>query len=197
MNDLNIINNRIGYLFNFPLRIGGYFVAAVGLAILLTKGWGIVAGIILIFAGLYFAATHAGILIDPANKAVRHYTSYFGLRYGTWKEYPTYSHICVIRREKKKKRFFEENEDTGESPYQFEVCLVSRSFRGKVLLEILNDRESAEFRASRYAEDMTALVTEYVSPGKVSGEKSGKSQQRNHGHSRYKEPKKSKNNIDD
>ena len=167
MNNLSHINNRIGYIYSFPVRMGGYFLAVIGVAVLLTRGWGIFGGIILLFVGLYFAATFAGILIDPADKAVRHYTSYFGLRYGAWKEYPTYSHICVIRKERKRKHFYQESDPESESPYIFEVYLVSRSFRGKVLLEICDTRETAEFRASRYATDMTAVVAEYDPPSRT------------------------------
>lgn len=168
MDKLKVINNRIGYTYNFPVRMGGFLVAAIGVVLLLANGWGLVAGSILILAGLYFAVTGTGILIDPINKSVQHYTSIYGLRKGTWREYPTYNHICVIRKDRKKKGFFEAPVDIdSESPYQFEVHLVSRSFRGKVLLEICYDRETAEFRASRYAEDMTAMVAEYNPPGKT------------------------------
>jgi len=167
MNSLSNINNRVGYIYSFPVRMGGYILAAIGVAVLVTRGWGIFGGIILLLVGLYFAVTFAGILIDPASKSVRHYTSYYGLRYGAWKEYPTYSHICVIKKDRKRKRFYQETDTESESPYLFEVYLASRSFRGKVLLEICDNRETAEFRASRYAQDMTASVAEYDPPSRT------------------------------
>lgn len=167
MDDYNFVNNRIGYTYSFPIRMGGFAIAVIGLAITLTGGWGILAGGVLILAGLYFATTMTGIHVNLKDKAIQHYTSYYGLRYGRWKEYPTYSHICIIRKDMRRKRFYEQSESEVESPYQYQIHLVSRSFRGKALLEIAYDRESAEFRAKRYAEDMTASVTEYIPPGRA------------------------------
>jgi hypothetical protein len=190
MDSLKHINNNLGYVYNFALRIGGFLVAAIGIGITLTGTWGILVGAVLLFVGLYFSFTNTGILIDLSNKSVRHYTSYYGYRKGSWREYPTYSHICIIRKEAKRKKFFEEPAPESESPYQFEVYLVSRSFRGKVLLEICQDRETAEFRAKRFAEDMTASVAEYNPPTRTQKSNKGK-------HSGYSAQEKRHNDLDD
>jgi hypothetical protein len=190
MESLRHINNHLGHVYNFPIRIGGFIVAAIGVGMTLTGAWGIAGGVVLIFVGLYFSFTTRGILIDLANKSVCHYTSYYGYRSGSWKEYPTYNHICIIRKEAKRKKFFEEPDPESESPYQFEINLVSRSFRGKVLLEICRDRETAEFRAKRFAEDMTASVAEYNPPSRTQKTNRGK-------HSGYKDHHNKHNDMDD
>ena len=190
MESLKHINNHLGYIYNFPIRIGGFIVAAIGVGMTLTGTWGIVGGIVLIFVGLYFSFTNKGILIDLANKSVCHYTSYYGYRKGSWKEYPTYNHICIIRKDGKRRKFYEEPAPESESPYQFEIHLVSRSFRGKVLLEICQDRETAEFRARRFAEDMTASVAEYNPPTRTQKTNRGK-------HSGYSKHNKMHNDMDD
>lgn len=154
-------------MYSFPIRIGGFIVAIIGLVISSTFGWNILFGIVLIFAGLYFATSATGILIDVPNRSVKHYTSRFYIQFGKWKEYPTYRFISIIRRNKRKRAFYKEQNDLGESAYRYEIYFVSRSHRGKTLLEIAWSREDAEFRAKRYCEMFPAELVEYEPPTKT------------------------------
>ncbi len=166
-----MINNHIGYLFNFPIRIGGFALMFMGLVVTMGMGFYIAAGILLLLGGAYFALTASGIDIDPDTKAVRHYTRYFGIKYGRWNEYPTYPHICIISKERKRKPFREHSTEDPENPYQYELYLVSRSHRGKVLLQILYNKEKAKQVADRLAGEMGIEVAEYNPPGRTKGRK--------------------------
>lgn len=176
------INFSIGYLFNFPIRIGGMLMMLLGIAITLTGIWGVVGGLALIFVGGYFAFTATGISIDLENKAVRHYTRLYGLLRGNWNEYPTYPNICIIRKNRKKKSRFDFAEAETESPYQFEIYLVSRSHRGKVLLQIHDTREQAEIVAKHFAEEMNCELVEYTPPNRT------KTREHRHKHHGQKTP---------
>ena len=174
------VNNHIGYIYNFPIRVGGFIIMFMGLAITLTGIWGILAGTLLFFAGGYFGFTATGISIDTDNKAVRQYTSYFGIKYGRWNEYPTYPYLCIIRKDRKRNRFLAESNEEADKPYQYEVILLSRSHRGKVLLQIVYDRETAERVANRLAGEMNCEVVTYEPPGRAKTRK--KHHGEHHGH---------------
>ncbi len=167
MKSYSDINNRLGHIYNFPIRIGGFLIAVIGVAILLTRGWGFLVGPILMLAGLYFATALSGISINLKDKAVWQYNSYIGYRTGKWKEYPTYKYICIIKKNIKGQKFKQVPEASIGASYQFEINLVSRSQRGKVLLDILYNREDAEFKAKRYAEEMSISVVEYEPPSRA------------------------------
>ena len=161
------INNHFGPVFSFPIRIGGFVLAFIGLFISLSMGWNILLGALLLFAGVYFASSSTGILINIENRAVKRYTSRFLIRFGEWKEYPTYRNIAIIRKNKKRYKFFEQDHNDGESAYRYEIYLLSRSHRGKVMLEVAFSREDAEFRAQRYCEQFPAELVEYEPPTKT------------------------------
>ena len=162
----SIVHNSIGSLFNFPLRIGGMILLFIGLAITLTLGWGILAGLFIAAVGGYFAFTSTGIDIDFDNKAVRNYTRFYGIKRGRWNEYPTYPFLCIIRKERKR-AYSEEAALEAENPYQFEIYILSRSHRGKTLLCIAYSREKAEKIAASYAAEMNLELVEYNPPGKA------------------------------
>ena len=162
-----MINNHIGYLFNFPIRIGGFAIMFIGLVITMGMGWYILVGIIMLFAGGYFALTANGIDIDPDVKSVRHYTRYYGIKRGRWNEYPTYPNVCVVSKERRYGRYRENSTEEPENPYQYELYLVSRSHRGKVLLQIVYNKERAKQIAQNLASDMGAEVVDYDPPGRT------------------------------
>lgn len=167
-----LFNNHIGYLFNFPVRVGGFIILFIGLVITLSGVWGVIAGILLFLAGGYFGFTSTGISIDTDLKSIRHYTRYFGIKHGPWREYPTYPHICVIRKERRQQKFLATAEEAADKPYQFEIYLLSRSHRGKVLLQVAYEREKAELQATRFAQEMQCDVVNYDPPGRVKARKS-------------------------
>jgi hypothetical protein len=162
-----IINNSIGYTYNFPIRIGGMVLLFLGLAITLTGWVGVIAGIFLALGGAYFAFTGTGISIDLEEKAVRHYTSYGGLKTGKWVQYTTYPFICVMRKERKRSKLLAESEMEADKPYQYEINMLSRSHRGRVLMQVEYERVEAERIAKYFAEEMNLEVVEYQSPGRA------------------------------
>jgi hypothetical protein len=180
LSGLIMINNHIGYLFNFPIRIGGFALMFMGLIVTMGMGWYIPAGILLVVGGAYFALTASGIDIDPDIKAVRHYTRYFGFKYGRWNEYPTYPNMCIISKERKRKPFREQSAEDPENPYQYELHLVSRSHRGKVLLQIVYNREKAIQVANRLAGEMNVEVVDYEPPGRTKARRSHSSKKGSH-----------------
>jgi hypothetical protein len=147
----------------------GIVLGLMGLIMMATGGWGLPAGLLLIVAGAYFGLKSHGIDVNLDEKAVREYVNFGMLKTGQWREYPTYPNICIIRREKSKKVHFADEVDDEDdvSPYQFEIHLVSRSHRGKVLLDICPSRASAERKARDYAAGMGIEVAEYNPPGKI------------------------------
>jgi len=162
-----LINNSIGYTYNFPIRIGGMVLLFLGLAITLTGWIGLIAGVFLALGGAYFAFTGTGISIDLEEKAVRHYTSYGGLKTGKWVQYTTYPFVCVMRKERKRSKLLAESEMEADKPYQYEVHMLSRSHRGRILMQIEYERVEAERIAKYFAEEMNLEVVEYQSPGRA------------------------------
>lgn len=184
-----ILNNNIGYTYNFPIRIGGMVLLFLGLAITLTGWVGIIAGLLLALGGAYFAFTATGISIDMDEKAVRHYTSYAGLKTGKWIQYTTYPFVCIMRKDRKRSKVLAESELEADKPYQFEVHMLSRSHRGRVLMQIEYERVEAERVAKYFAEEMNLEVVEYQSPGRAkkrSGEVDKKDGESSHHHHHYK-----------
>ncbi len=182
-----LINNSIGYTYNFSIRIGGMVLLFLGLAITLTGWIGVIAGILLALGGAYFAFTGTGISIDMDEKAVRHYTSYGGLKTGKWIQYTTYPFICVMRKERRRSKILAASDVEADNPYQFEIHLLSRSHRGRVLMQIEYERVEAERIAKFFAEEMDLEVVEYQSPGRAKkrshgeeGESETKQRQRHH-----------------
>lgn len=177
-----IINNSIGYTYNFPLRIGGMALLFLGLAITLTGWVGLIAGAFLALAGFYFAFTGTGISIDLNEKAVRHYTSYGGLKIGKWVQYTTYPNVCIMRKDRKQSKFLAESEVETDKPYQYEIHLLSRSHRGRVLMQIAYERVEAERLAKYFAEEMNLEVVEYQSPGRAKKREHGDGEGHHHHH---------------
>lgn len=161
------INNNFGYVYAFPIRIGGILIAFIGLFISLSMGWSILLGLLLVLVGVNFASASTGVLIDIEHRAVKHYTSRFLIRFGEWREYPTYRNIAIIRKNKKRHKFYQQDNSEGEAAYKYEIYLISRSHRGKVLLEVSFTREDAEFRAQRYCEQFPAELVEYQPPART------------------------------
>lgn len=188
----SIVHNDLGYIFNFPLRIAGFVLVLVGLVVFATQGWGLLIGLLLMVAGLFFALTKHGISVNKPQKAVRKYKSYGGLKNGHWIEYSTYNGVAIIRKEKKSKQFFASPGENSDSPYRFEICLLSRSHRGKVLLEIAYSREDAAQLAKEYAHEMDAVVVEYSPPGRTKTNRKGQKE----GHGEEAENKRKNHGID-
>jgi hypothetical protein len=180
-----IKNNDLGFVYNFPLRIAGFILMAMGLVVMLMGWLGVVAGIVLLVGGGYFALTATGISIDFNEKAVRHYTSFGGLKTGKWIQYTTYPFVCIIRKQRKRSKLLAESTVEAEKPYQYEVHLLSRSHRGRVLMDLLYDREEAERIARYYAQEMELEVVEYQSPGRAKkrgAEEGGDNKSHHHRH---------------
>lgn len=164
-----IITNHEGNVYNFPIRIVGFLIALIGLvAITFLEPATVIAGTAFVFIGLYFALLAFGIDIDVDTRSVRQYKSLAGMKFGRFIEYTTYNNICIIRKNKKKKGGFKQEEDSGgPSPFVYEIHLLSRSHRGKVLLEKVYNREEAEEAAKEYARAMRCSIVEYNPPGKA------------------------------
>jgi len=168
-----VINNHLGNVYSFPLRIAGYILILMGLVAISTLGYGVFLGIVFVLAGVYFSLAAYGIDIDVESRSVRQYKSIAGLKFGKYIEYATYNNISIIRKNRKKTSPFMSDNNTSESPYNFEIYLVSRSHRGKVMLDVLNTREEAEEAASSYATALKATVVDYAPPGKAKKRSSG------------------------
>lgn len=137
----NIINNKIGPIFQLPLRIGGLLLIIFSVAAFYSGGSGIVIGVILVLSGTFFSFSVSGIKINTSTKSVMNYTRVAFYTKGKYRDYSTYPYVTIS--EKKKN---ERNQEVST----YEIVMVSKSLRGRVLLEPCSSNEIATDRIQLY-----------------------------------------------
>ena len=145
------INNHTGSIFSAPIKYMGLVLMLVSIAVMISGGWAIALGISLLVFGAFFFFSHSGIILDTKAKKVKPYTSLFGIKNGRWREVSSYPNITILSRNK---------QIGGSSIKFFEITLLSKSLRGKVLIDILKDYPEAERKVKLYQDN---LGVEFVS----------------------------------
>ena len=148
------IHHPVEYLFQFPIRVGGYLLIVLSGFCFFWGLQGIVFGLLMLLAGSFFSFSRSGIRIDPVAKKVMHYTRFGIFTRGKFRDYSTYPNLCVLPY--KGSAFTAE-----EKEYPYAVYIVSRSFRGKALLYLASSKEDAMTHARDLADSLKVNFTNY------------------------------------
>lgn len=160
---------------SLPARLAG-----IGLMVL-----GVVMTIKLDFWAIPFVpigwvlfASKKGVEIDKMQREFRNYTSYMGYRIGVWHDVDKYPYLTLVKSRKTPKlKNASVYEEQSINEY-FDVCMLSKSHRGRV--HLLIDLQEAEARneAIRISDELGKEFMPYVPPKKKKSRRANYSRKR-------------------
>ena len=161
------INNKLGMLFPPAMRAAGYLFLFIGVYFLsysiYLKLWpfALVAAAPFLI-GFFIAITSHGILIDVEKKRYKKYTNIFGYQQGSWKKWTNYPFISILKNQVSTMAFSSSNRaaTTSKNLY-FDICLLDKTHRHKLLIKRLKDQKTAIDDAQELAKMMNVRLTKY------------------------------------
>ena len=163
----NPINNKLGMLFPPAMRAAGYLFLFIGVYFLsysiYLKFWPFALVALAPFLiGFFIAITSHGILIDVEQKRYKKYTNILGYQQGSWKKWNNYPFISILQNQVSTMAFSSSNRaaTTSRNLY-FDICLLDKTHRHKLLIKRLNDQNIAIDDAQELAKMMNVQLTRY------------------------------------
>ncbi|MBI1307179.1 MAG: hypothetical protein GC181_11305 [Bacteroidetes bacterium] len=156
------ITNRLSSAFPPPLVVFGYIFLAGGLYLLLS-GY-LIAGLIIMLIGGITGFTFNGVQINPDKKVFREYSSYFGIKIGSWRDFSEYPFITVmILRESYtiRTRTLLESKVTEEG---YKVVLLNHTHQKKLTIAKVKGKEIALEMANDLASKLPVEYADYNPP---------------------------------
>lgn len=156
MANQTLFKYKTGSVFAAPLKYGGWLVIAIGLVIgTSATPLAIALAILFLLVGGVFATASTGIILNTKNKTIKHYTSILGLKRGNERPLDDAPFICIIQK----------NKGSGSNQRTiFEVYLLSKSHRGKMLVHISSSQNSAKAAMQNIAKALNVEIVEYSPP---------------------------------
>jgi hypothetical protein len=158
-----------------PIRIAGIALMVLG-AVMTFKldFWAIP----LIPFGLVLLTSKKGVEIDKMQHEYRHYTSYLGYRTGIWHDSDKYPYLSLVKSRKKPKlKNASVYEEQIVSDF-YDVCLLSKSHRGRVYLMIGLEEMQAKNEAIRISDELGKEYMPYTPPQKKKSKRANYSRKR-------------------
>lgn len=158
-----------------PIRIAGLALMVLGVVMTIKLDFWALA---FIPFGLILFSSKKGVEIDKMQHEYRHYTSYLGYRTGVWHDSDKYPYLTLVRSRKKPKlKNASVYEEQIVSDF-FDVCLLSKSHRGRVHLLIGLDEDQARNEAIRISDELGKEYMPYTPPVKKKSRKANYSRKR-------------------
>jgi hypothetical protein len=148
---------------SLAIRLSGIVLMGMGLFIIYKQEYWAFA---LIIIGLVLYGSKKGIEIDKMQQEFRNFTSYLGYRVGAWHSLEKYPYVTLVRSRKRPKlKYASAYEDQNIEEY-FDVCLLSKSHRGRVHLLIGLGEVEARKEAFQVADAINKELVDFEPPKK-------------------------------
>jgi hypothetical protein len=154
---------------SLPVRLIGVALMGIGVFMVVkTDYW---AGSF-IPVGWILLSSKKGVEIDKMSHEFRNYTSYLGYRTGVWHDLDKYPYVTIVKSRKQPKVKYASAYEEQDFKHFFDVCLLSKSHRGRVHIIIGLEEESARQAAFKLADDTGKEVVGYAPPKPKGGRRS-------------------------
>jgi len=155
---IEIIDNHLGRVFPAPALIGGYLFLIFGFLGLIS---GYLIGLVIALIGAFVCFSFSGIQVDLNTRRIKLYTSYFGFKKGETKDLTLYPFICIFKSNKSYSVYSRTNRSTSYSEITYDIYLLTKTHKEKVLLKIEKGQESAIESAKKLAALLDLEVVQY------------------------------------
>ncbi|HXC04386.1 MAG TPA: hypothetical protein VNZ86_06505 [Bacteroidia bacterium] len=147
-----LTDNFLRKSFPPPIVLANYIVLGAGVVSLLA-GYAVL-GIILCLVGGFVIFTKEGVDVDTANKLIRRYTSFYGIKKGTWIAVNEYPFVCLFKSKSSFRinRIAQNSLEVGDVEY--DVYLLNRSHRDRFLVKTTKTEAQAKEYARQIAKEM-------------------------------------------
>lgn len=157
-----IIEIKQGRYFPKPAVLGGYIFLFFGIFSVFDN-WPL--GLSLLLLGIYLSLTFCGVEIDLNKKLFREYVQYFGIKSGKWIELDKYSDLSILKSKEKSTIYSRTNIATSDSTIYYDLFLLSKSHRTKILLKRYSNKEEALEEGNNYAIKLDKELKNYNPQG--------------------------------
>lgn len=146
---LRKFSHHIGFSFPTPVVIASAFFSLIGLVVALA--YPIVGLLILVFFG-YIGTNTYGFEMDSAHNRCREYTAVFGIRRGSWIPLSDLPYVSVLHENMGSSVASLSNRVTTYAETKYNVYLLSKTHRTRLLVRIFPQRDEARAFAENLAE---------------------------------------------
>ncbi len=149
-------NFTTGKLFSKPLIFTGYLLMLLGIL-------GIVSyvGLVLILVGFVASFSTTGVDLDISNKRLKEYSKIFGYKWGDWVSYEDYPYIAVLKRMESSTVYSRAQIATTDTSTYYDINLMNKSHRKKVILSRMKGVEEAEKAAKELCLELDLEYAQY------------------------------------
>lgn len=148
----SIINQVRGNLLPTAAVYLGYLLLIIGFVNIISLDF--FTGVADLIIGVALSFSYMGIQIDVKNHLYRNYISLFGLPIGTWETLDVYSNTAVLRSLVKYTSYYKAVIPLHSRQTYYEVYLLDKTHRKKLLVERLTDKEQAIHKAKLLAKTL-------------------------------------------
>jgi len=148
---MKIISNRLGFSFASPIVIVGAVMVVSGLLAVFEN---IFLGIVLLLIGGFIALSSYGVQINIAEKKIREYGSFYGVKYGRWVPLNNFSSISILSSRSGFQIYSRTNQSTSSVDDFFDVCVLNDSHRKKIVVRKFKSKSDA----SIYADQLSSAL---------------------------------------
>jgi len=137
-----IIDINLGYTFNNALKAAAILVA---ISMIYTIIKGSIIAIIILFVCLIIITTKHGVQIDFSSKRLKKYSKYlFSFKGGSWQDISAYPFITVLKFNRGNKIYSRSNREIITNKKYYEVYLLNKSHRKRILISRFSSEEDAK-----------------------------------------------------
>jgi len=129
----------------------GYVILVISTFIIYSN-W--ILGSVLILFALFISFSFSGIVIDSVNNRYKDYSVYFGIKTGRWQPLDKYIYLTVLCNNEMYETHSRANVTTSEAAKYFEVFMMDKTHRDKLLVKKFKNSESA----LKYANDISCVL---------------------------------------
>ncbi len=152
------IKNSHGTIFPPALVFAGYVFLVFGIISVISI-W--IAGMILIILGAFICFSYSGIEIDVTEKKYREYTFYFGIKSGKWMQLDRFSFLTVLCNREVYEVHSRANVTTSDSEKFYDVFMLDKLHREKLLLKRFKNAELATEYAKKISIELNMECAKY------------------------------------
>jgi len=154
----DIIKNNHGTVFPPAMVFAGYILLAFGIIVVITH-W--ILGVILLFVSVFISFSFYGIDVDTDTKKYKEYSIYFGIKCGKWFSLDKFLFLTVLCNNEVYEIHSRANITTSESVRFYDVYLLDKQHREKLLLKKFKNADSAEDYAKKISGILDLELTNY------------------------------------
>ena len=152
------INNIHGTVFPPALVYAGYIFLAFGV-LTVTSNW--ILGSILICASIFISFSFCGLEIDLKTKRYKEFSIYFGIKAGKWTSLDQILYVTILHNKEIYEIHSRANITTSDSENFFEVYMLDKSHREKILVKRFKNPDLAINYSNKISSILNIELTKY------------------------------------